>query len=148
MIRLPELPSLSPPKTAASLSPAGWVLSSDAVAVGWFGDSPPLEPVAAVDALDAVSRKSQPGPVNASMSLVLSASVATPESESVMKKMTVDYLKLGFIPSLPDKQSPLCLLCNKVLGNDAMKPSKLQDHLTRCHPDETERFEILSNTRR
>ncbi|CAH1970085.1 unnamed protein product [Acanthoscelides obtectus] len=29
------------------------------------------------------------------------------------------------------------LLCNKVLGNDAVKPSKLQDHLRRCHPDKT-----------
>ncbi|CAH1986432.1 unnamed protein product [Acanthoscelides obtectus] len=33
----------------------------------------------------------------------------------------------------------MCLLCNKVLGNDAMKPSKLQDHLRRCHPDKTEK---------
>ncbi|CAH1991950.1 unnamed protein product [Acanthoscelides obtectus] len=33
----------------------------------------------------------------------------------------------------------MCLLCNNVLGNDAMKPSKLQDHLRRCHPDKTEK---------
>ncbi|CAH1991094.1 unnamed protein product [Acanthoscelides obtectus] len=33
----------------------------------------------------------------------------------------------------------MCLLCNKVLSNDAMKPSKLQDHLRRCHPDKTEK---------
>ncbi|CAH1968576.1 unnamed protein product [Acanthoscelides obtectus] len=46
-----------------------------------------------------------------------------------------NYLKFGFIPSLPDKQSPMCLLCNKVLGNNAMKPSKLQAHLRRCHPE-------------
>ncbi|CAH2000628.1 unnamed protein product [Acanthoscelides obtectus] len=31
------------------------------------------------------------------------------------------------------------LLCNKVLGNDAMKPSKLQVHLRRCHPNKTEK---------
>ncbi|CAH2011758.1 unnamed protein product [Acanthoscelides obtectus] len=37
------------------------------------------------------------------------------------------------------KRSPTCLLCNKVLGNDAMKPSKLQDYLRRCHPDKTEK---------
>ncbi|CAH1993695.1 unnamed protein product [Acanthoscelides obtectus] len=55
------------------------------------------------------------------------------------KHSSVDYLKFGFIPSLPDKQSPMCLLCNKVLGNNAMKPSKLQDHLRRCHPDKTEK---------
>ncbi|CAH2013147.1 unnamed protein product [Acanthoscelides obtectus] len=43
----------------------------------------------------------------------------------------------------------MCPLCNKVLGNDAMKPSKLQDHLRRCHPDKTEKdlkyFQILKN---
>ncbi|CAH1987981.1 unnamed protein product [Acanthoscelides obtectus] len=33
----------------------------------------------------------------------------------------------------------MCLLCNKVLGNDDMKPSKLQDHLRRYHPDKTEK---------
>ncbi|GBP82760.1 Protein ZBED8 [Eumeta japonica] len=34
-----------------------------------------------------------------------------------------------------DKQLPMCLLCNKVLSNDSMKPSKLEDHLKRCHTD-------------
>ncbi|CAH2006913.1 unnamed protein product [Acanthoscelides obtectus] len=34
----------------------------------------------------------------------------------------------------------MCLLCNKALDNDAMKPSKLQDHLRRCHPDKTEKY--------
>ncbi|GBP08761.1 SCAN domain-containing protein 3 [Eumeta japonica] len=29
----------------------------------------------------------------------------------------------------------MCLLCNKVLSNDSMKPSKLEDHLKRCHTD-------------
>ena len=34
---------------------------------------------------------------------------------------------------------PLCLLCNKVLSYGSIKPSKLQDHLRRCHPDKTEK---------
>ncbi|CAH1997383.1 unnamed protein product [Acanthoscelides obtectus] len=42
----------------------------------------------------------------------------------------------------------MCLLCNKVLGNDAMKPSKLQDHLRRCHPDKTEKDLKYFQTRR
>jgi hypothetical protein len=29
----------------------------------------------------------------------------------------------------------MCLICNKVLSNEAMKPSRLQDHLQRVHPD-------------
>ncbi|CAH2002092.1 unnamed protein product [Acanthoscelides obtectus] len=44
-------------------------------------------------------------------------------------------MKFGFIPSLPDKQSPMCVVCNSF----AMKPSKLQDYLRRCHPDKTEK---------
>ncbi|GBP07093.1 TBC1 domain family member 19 [Eumeta japonica] len=34
-----------------------------------------------------------------------------------------------------DKRLLTCLLCNKVLSNDSMKPSKLEDHLRRCHSD-------------
>lgn len=64
---------------------------------------------------------------------------AMSESKKKCRQYSVDYLKFGFIPSLPDKQLPMCLLCNKVLGNDAMKPSKLQDHLRRCHLDKTEK---------
>lgn len=64
---------------------------------------------------------------------------AMSESKKKCRQYSVDYLKLGFIPSLSDKQLPMCLLCNKVLGNDAMKPSKLQDHLRRCHPDKTDK---------
>ncbi|GFX70450.1 SCAN domain-containing protein 3 [Trichonephila clavipes] len=41
----------------------------------------------------------------------------------------------------------MCLLCNRVLSNDAMKPSKLEDHLRRCHPDKRSKdlkyFQIL-----
>ncbi|GBP32108.1 Zinc finger BED domain-containing protein 5 [Eumeta japonica] len=33
--------------------------------------------------------------------------------------------------ALTDKRLPTCLLCNKVLKNDSMKPSKLEDHLRR-----------------
>ena len=51
------------------------------------------------------------------------------------RQYSVDYLKFGFIPSLSDQHLPMCLLCNRVLSNDAMKPSKLEDHLKRCHPD-------------
>ncbi|KAJ8946519.1 hypothetical protein NQ318_004655 [Aromia moschata] len=57
------------------------------------------------------------------------------EYKKKCRQYSVDYLKFGFIPSLSDKQLPMCLLCNKVLRNDAMKPSELEDHLSRCHPD-------------
>jgi len=31
----------------------------------------------------------------------------------------------------------MCVLCNIVLSNDAIEPSKLEDHLKRRYPDET-----------
>ncbi|KAK4872134.1 hypothetical protein RN001_016258 [Aquatica leii] len=61
------------------------------------------------------------------------------ESKKKCRPYSVDYLKLGSIPSSSDKQLPMCLLCNKVLGNDAMKASKLQNHLRRRHPDKTDK---------
>ncbi|GBP51759.1 Protein FAM200B [Eumeta japonica] len=51
------------------------------------------------------------------------------------RQYSVDYLKYGFIPSEADKRLPMCLFRNKVLSNDSMKPSKLEDHLKRCHTD-------------
>jgi len=59
------------------------------------------------------------------------------ESKRNCRQYSIDCLKFGFIPSLPDKTLPMCLLCNKVLSNDAMKSSKLKDHLKRCHPEKT-----------
>ncbi|KAJ8895822.1 hypothetical protein PR048_001160 [Dryococelus australis] len=58
------------------------------------------------------------------------------ESKKKCRQYSIDYLKFGFIPS-SDNHLPMCLLCNKVLCDDAMKPSKLEDHLRRCHPDKT-----------
>lgn len=57
------------------------------------------------------------------------------ESKKKCRQYSVDYLKFGFLPSKADKRLPICLLCNKVLSNDSMKPSKLENHLRICHPD-------------
>ncbi|XP_044747388.1 protein ZBED8-like isoform X1 [Coccinella septempunctata] len=57
------------------------------------------------------------------------------EYKKKCRRYSVDYLKFGFLPSKADKRLPICLLCNKLLSNDSMKPSKLEDHLRRCHPD-------------
>ncbi|GFU35252.1 SCAN domain-containing protein 3 [Trichonephila clavipes] len=65
------------------------------------------------------------------------------KSKKKCRQYGVDYLKFCFIESVSDKRLPLCLLCNGVLSNDAMKPSKLEDHL-RCHPDK--RSKDLKNT--
>ncbi|GFX97068.1 SCAN domain-containing protein 3 [Trichonephila clavipes] len=69
------------------------------------------------------------------------------ESKKKCRQYSVDYLKFGFIESVSDKRLPMCLLCNRVLCHDAMKPSKLEDHLRRWHPDKRSKdlkyFQIL-----
>ncbi|GBP26565.1 Zinc finger BED domain-containing protein 5 [Eumeta japonica] len=51
------------------------------------------------------------------------------------RQYSVEYLKFGFLPSKANKRLLTFLLCNKVLSNVSIKPSKLEDHLRRCHPD-------------
>ncbi|GBP39620.1 SCAN domain-containing protein 3 [Eumeta japonica] len=52
------------------------------------------------------------------------------------KNVLEDFYQYLLVPEKKaDKQLPMCLLCNKVLSNDSMKPSKLEDHLKRCHTD-------------
>ncbi|GFW90726.1 SCAN domain-containing protein 3 [Trichonephila clavipes] len=68
------------------------------------------------------------------------------ESIKKCRQYSVDYLKFGFIASVYDKRLPMFLLCNRVLSNDAMKPSKVEDHLKR-YPDKRSKdlkyFQIL-----
>lgn len=47
----------------------------------------------------------------------------------------VEYINFGFVPCPSNMQLPMCLLCKKTLSNEAMKPSRLKDHLNRIHPD-------------
>ena len=46
----------------------------------------------------------------------------------------IDYLKFGFVESVTDKRLPMCLICEKVFPNDAMKPGRMEDHLSKCDP--------------
>ena len=39
------------------------------------------------------------------------------------------YLQFGFIPSPSNVQLSMCLLCEKSFSNEAIKPSRLSDHL-------------------
>ncbi|XP_064116945.1 zinc finger BED domain-containing protein 5-like [Macrobrachium nipponense] len=55
------------------------------------------------------------------------------------RRYSEEYLKLGFVPSLTNETFPMCLVCEKVFSNDAMKPSKMKDHLVRVHPDKTDK---------
>ena len=47
-----------------------------------------------------------------------------------------DYLKYGFtVISKNSLDMPQCVICFKILSNDAMRPSRLERHLTTIHPD-------------
>ena len=44
-------------------------------------------------------------------------------------------LKFGFTTALHDATRPMCLGCGSIFSKEAMKPSRLQDHLHRMHPN-------------
>ena len=46
---------------------------------------------------------------------------------------SLDYLKFGFITAPANDQLPMCLICRVVPSNEAMKPSRPKDHLTKKH---------------
>ncbi|KFD50438.1 hypothetical protein M514_08665 [Trichuris suis] len=57
------------------------------------------------------------------------------ESKRKCRQCSSDYLKYSFITAPNNKQLPMCLLCNRVFSNEAMKPSRLKEHLAKIHPD-------------
>uniref|UniRef100_A0A5S6Q3M5 DUF4371 domain-containing protein n=1 Tax=Trichuris muris TaxID=70415 RepID=A0A5S6Q3M5_TRIMR len=46
-----------------------------------------------------------------------------------------EYLKLGFICSPRNRLLPMCVICERVLSNESMKPSRLKEHLAKVHPE-------------
>ena len=49
------------------------------------------------------------------------------------------YLAFGFVENPHDQKQPMCLICNNSFSNEAMKPSRLAEHLKRKYPDEVDR---------
>lgn len=52
-----------------------------------------------------------------------------------LQKPNQERIKYGFIESPVNNTHPMCLICQKVLSNEAMKPSRLKDHLIKIHND-------------
>ena len=52
------------------------------------------------------------------------------------RKFNSSYIQLGFT-SITDgrEEKGQCVLCNKVLGQHSLRPSKLKLHLEKVHPD-------------
>jgi len=45
------------------------------------------------------------------------------------------YMQYGFTVIIESgEEKPQCVLCNKVLSNDSMRPTKLKQHLKNVHP--------------
>ncbi|KRX13164.1 Zinc finger MYM-type protein 6 [Trichinella nelsoni] len=51
-----------------------------------------------------------------------------PYTKKKCRQYTMEYLNYGFIPSPKNAQLPMCLICEKMFSNEAMKPSKLLEH--------------------
>lgn len=51
------------------------------------------------------------------------------------RKYDDDYIKYGFIESSINSGRPQCVICNKLLSNEALKPAKLKRHLAKQHPE-------------
>ena len=57
------------------------------------------------------------------------------EPKKKCRQYNIEYLKYGFIESPVNITLPMCLICQKILSNEAMKLSGLQEHLTKIHGD-------------
>ena len=57
------------------------------------------------------------------------------ESKKKCRQYNIEYINYGFIPSPTNIHLPMCLICEQVFSNEAMKPSRLKDHLNKIHPD-------------
>jgi hypothetical protein len=53
------------------------------------------------------------------------------------RKYSIEYLKFGFIVSPTNEKLPLCLFCEKTFSNEAMKPSRIKEHLMKKNSDKS-----------
>lgn len=61
------------------------------------------------------------------------------EAKKKRRQYSVDYIKYGFIVNPTNPSSPMCLICQKTFSNEAMKPSRLQYHFNKIHPDKKDK---------
>ena len=51
------------------------------------------------------------------------------------RKYDDSYIQFGYTSVVINgMENPQCVLCNKVLSNDYMRPAKLKQHLDNVHP--------------
>jgi hypothetical protein len=57
------------------------------------------------------------------------------DSKKKCRQYKVEYLKYGFIQAPLNKTLPMFLICQRVFSSEAMKPSRLEENLSKIHPD-------------
>jgi len=57
------------------------------------------------------------------------------QKKSKVRRYDYNYLNFGFVTAPHDSSRPMCILCDATFSNEAMKPSRLKDHLKRKHPN-------------
>ena len=71
-------------------------------------------------------------------------------SKKKCRQYREEYLAFCFVESPHDQKQPICLICKNLFSNEAMKPSRVAEHLKRKHPDKVDRtrayFENLNKT--
>lgn len=61
------------------------------------------------------------------------------QTKKKCRQYSVEYLKYGFVAAPHNQQQPMCLLCDRVFSNEAMKPSRLLEHLKKMHSDKADK---------
>ena len=72
----------------------------------------------------------------------------TQQAKRKCRQYSMEYLKYGFVSAPHSQQQPMCLLCKKMLSNEAMEPSRLFEHLTKMHSDKADKISIFLVTSR
>ena len=66
----------------------------------------------------------------------------TPQAKKKCRQYSVEYLKYGFVSGSHSQQQSMCVLHEKVFSNEAMKPSRLFEHLMKMHSDNLSIFSV------
>ncbi|KAF0702067.1 protein ZBED8-like, partial [Aphis craccivora] len=63
-------------------------------------------------------------------------------TKNVKNILGIEYLKFGFILSPTNEKLHLCLICEKIFSDEAMKPSRIKDDFIKKHQDKTKNVTV------
>jgi len=71
--------------------------------------------------------------------------IKCPRTKNVKNILGIEYLKFGFILSPTNEKLHLCLICEKIFSDEAMKPSRIKDDFIKKHQDKSNKNILYSN---